>query len=197
MASSLSNEDKASIRGSNEPAKVLAALYEVSVSWIGKIRRGVRHLVQKRASNRRWYVANTEQAKQATRKWRVENPERCCEVHRKATLAWNAEHPAEVLANSARRRALKRRATVGEAKAIATIYARAKSAKIIPCAYCKKETRLGDRHVDHVVPLVKGGAHSAENLCVACSACNLRKNDKTANEFIALLAYAGTPLAAR
>ena len=45
------------------------------------------------------------------------------------------------------------------------------------CQYC------GDREdltFDHVVPRSKGGVTSWENVVAACSACNLRKADKTA-----------------
>lgn len=37
--------------------------------------------------------------------------------------------------------------------------------------------------VDHVVPLVKGGSNGPDNLVIACSTCNLRKNDKLPHEW--------------
>lgn len=47
------------------------------------------------------------------------------------------------------------------------------------CVYC------GDpaAHIDHVVPLVRGGTNAAENLAAACARCNLSKGPKTAAEF--------------
>lgn len=42
---------------------------------------------------------------------------------------------------------------------------------------------LGDKfHVDHIVPLAKGGKHCADNLQVIPAICNLRKGVKTKNE---------------
>lgn len=41
------------------------------------------------------------------------------------------------------------------------------------CAYCGTQTRL---HLDHVVPLARGGRHSIGNLLPACQACNQSKN---------------------
>lgn len=52
------------------------------------------------------------------------------------------------------------------------------------CKWCGAEC-AGDHHVDHIVPLSKGGKHAEENLAIACPSCNLRKNAKMPAEFIA------------
>lgn len=46
--------------------------------------------------------------------------------------------------------------------------------------------------LDHVVPLARGGAHTPDNLRVACRPCNLRKGDKLPAE----LAWYDTPMEA-
>lgn len=38
-------------------------------------------------------------------------------------------------------------------------------------------------HVDHVMPLSRGGSHRIANLCISCPSCNLRKNAKLPEEF--------------
>src|SRR5258708_6573673 len=43
------------------------------------------------------------------------------------------------------------------------------------CAYCGKRKKLT---MDHRIPLVKGGAHSIENIVPACLSCNYAKNAK-------------------
>lgn len=45
------------------------------------------------------------------------------------------------------------------------------------CAYCHRFTAKRDRHIDHVWPLAKDGAHSADNLVMACGMCNRAKRD--------------------
>lgn len=45
------------------------------------------------------------------------------------------------------------------------------------CAYCH-ETLGADYHVDHIVPLAKGGSNGPDNICLACPACNLNKKDR-------------------
>lgn len=49
------------------------------------------------------------------------------------------------------------------------------------CFYCYLS--LKDYHVDHKVPLSKGGTNYKRNICLACPKCNLQKHDKTAKEF--------------
>jgi 5-methylcytosine-specific restriction endonuclease McrA len=54
------------------------------------------------------------------------------------------------------------------------------------CTYCKRQ--LGDYHVDHMIPLARGGSNGLENICLACPDCNRKKNTKTAEEFKRVLA---------
>ena len=42
------------------------------------------------------------------------------------------------------------------------------------CAFCQKSIRSG-YHVDHIVPLAKGGRHEPLNLQLLCGPCNVRK----------------------
>jgi 5-methylcytosine-specific restriction endonuclease McrA len=43
------------------------------------------------------------------------------------------------------------------------------------CYYCKKKRQLT---MDHVIPLSKGGKHTASNIVPACLSCNSSKHDK-------------------
>lgn len=56
------------------------------------------------------------------------------------------------------------------------------------CWYCGIDTRDPEMgfpkfHVDHILPLSKGGDYSYDNLVPACSRCNTWKADKTVEEF--------------
>lgn len=42
------------------------------------------------------------------------------------------------------------------------------------CAYCNECKPLT---MDHIEPLVRGGAHDIDNICAACLSCNSSKND--------------------
>ena len=45
------------------------------------------------------------------------------------------------------------------------------------CQYCGRQTR--EMTLDHVVPRVRGGPHTWENVVTACVACNHRKAGRT------------------
>ena len=49
------------------------------------------------------------------------------------------------------------------------------------CYWCNE--KLAAWHLDHVVPLARGGAHRPENVVLACKTCNLRKGVRSVQEF--------------
>ena len=51
------------------------------------------------------------------------------------------------------------------------------------CHYCQKKIPRDKRTADHMIPLIRGGLHSAANLVMACHQCNSTKSSKTLNEF--------------
>jgi hypothetical protein len=58
------------------------------------------------------------------------------------------------------------------------------------CHYCSTTLDLrGDWHVEHMVPLVRGGSDHISNLVASCPPCNLKKGTKTAEEFMALVTH--------
>jgi 5-methylcytosine-specific restriction endonuclease McrA len=54
------------------------------------------------------------------------------------------------------------------------------------CYWCNAKCK-DEYHVDHYVPLSKGGQHVRDNLVIACKPCNLRKKDKDPLSFAALV----------
>ncbi len=48
-----------------------------------------------------------------------------------------------------------------------------------PCFYCGASSQ----HLDHVVPVSRGGTHSIGNLVQSCASCNLSKSDKFITEW--------------
>ncbi len=55
------------------------------------------------------------------------------------------------------------------------------------CLYCGVDLSDG-YHIDHWVPLAKGGTNWGENIVLACPPCNLSKKDKWPEDFISSLA---------
>lgn len=56
------------------------------------------------------------------------------------------------------------------------------------CFYCKIFVKRGiNLHLDHKVPLSRGGNHHINNIVPACASCNLRKGTKTTEEFLFII----------
>ena len=51
------------------------------------------------------------------------------------------------------------------------------------CYWCGVSLKGKKVHIDHYVPLAKGGEHTLSNLVISCSHCNLVKNAKDPIEF--------------
>lgn len=51
------------------------------------------------------------------------------------------------------------------------------------CYLCGKTCQPSDIHLDHVIPLSRGGHHTADNIKVSCAQCNLSKGTLTAEEY--------------
>ena len=49
------------------------------------------------------------------------------------------------------------------------------------CFYCKKPS--DDYHIDHKVPVNRGGEHNLDNFVMACMQCNQEKHSKTIDEY--------------
>lgn len=51
------------------------------------------------------------------------------------------------------------------------------------CFYC--DSLCEDLfHIDHIIPICKGGDHQPYNLCISCKTCNIRKNSTDPEIFI-------------
>lgn len=54
----------------------------------------------------------------------------------------------------------------------------------LTCYLCLKEIQFGKDHLEHKIPLSRGGSNLYENLAVACQRCNCSKRSKTPEEFL-------------
>lgn len=109
--------------------------------------------------------ANPSKAKESFDKWLINNPG----ANYQATKKWRAKNPDKVKEANLKRRALKLNAT--------TFLVTDKDIRRImsqPCIYCGQKAE----HLDHIIPLVRGGSHGVGNLAPACAKCNTTKNKK-------------------
>jgi 5-methylcytosine-specific restriction endonuclease McrA len=141
------------------------------------------HLEKIHAYEAAYRAANREKKRAYDLAWCTANPEK----KRAYRAAYNAAHPTELATQWAKRHAVQCSVTIGDPVAIKAIYRRAREVKNVKCYLCGELIPMGDRHVDHIVPLAKGGAHTASNLAVACAKCNESKGSKHPNEIGMLL----------
>jgi 5-methylcytosine-specific restriction endonuclease McrA len=100
------------------------------------------------------------------------------EARRQKMRAWRAKNPEAVTAMSQRRHAMKKGNTAKSVtdKDIRSLIARHGG----KCAYCKDANY---DHIDHIVPLSRGGRHAIGNLMPACAFCNLSKHARVLSEW--------------
>ncbi len=137
-----------------------------------------------------WVKRNPERRKAAVKKYRQANPdqsriwkEQNKERVRQKMREWRAKNPHKVGAYQSVYRARKFNVIADNPEAITAYLKWARTAKGLRCEYCNDPVAPNERHIDHKVPLSKGGAHAVSNMCVACSGCNLRKHNKDVEEF--------------
>lgn len=149
-------------------------------------------ILKRRASQKRWRERNPDAQKIKCKKWREANKNKTAEYRRnyrlknalldkQITKNWRASNMPRVLLTNAKRRALLRSVTYE---------------KVAPSDISNWETRLcgicnkliEDKfHIDHIIPLIRGGTHTASNLQLTHPICNLRKNSKLTEEMSVLL----------
>lgn len=121
---------------------------------------------------------------------RAVNP-KSIEKKRLAAVEWRRTHKKEIQRYAKRYERRKRhkpryariqKMAAGDPKEIKEIYRKAKEDPKVRCYLCGKLIPIGHRHVDHIVPLSKGGVHRPSNLAVACDNCNREKHTKMPEE---------------
>ena len=121
------------------------------------------------AKRKAWKLANRELARRHRRAGYI----RLKAAERAWSVAWKAKNKEKVRAYWRNRKARERNAG-GEhtAAEILDIYRLQKGR----CAYCR--VALKEKyHVDHVLPIARGGTNDRGNLQLTCVDCNLRKSD--------------------
>lgn len=103
-----------------------------------------------------------------------------------ASKNWQKKNPDKRRENGARRRA--RKANAPEVETIDRLYVIRRDEST--CYLCKKKVEPDEIHLDHVMPLIRGGSHTYENLKVSCRFCNQSKHDKTLEEYLTWRGFA-------
>lgn len=107
-------------------------------------------------------------------------------LYQKATKRWRRKHYEDALKRG-RANTAKRRLFASKSK---SHYTSEDITQLLHnlswcCFWCKQP--VVQYHIDHIVPLSRGGSNAASNITIACPQCNLRKRNKLPNEWLAYL----------
>jgi 5-methylcytosine-specific restriction endonuclease McrA len=107
------------------------------------------------ATQHEYYVSNRDKVLSSIKTWGIKNRKRLNLLYAKK----NAARRSKVSGGAV---------TPGEWDSILKFYNGL-------CAYCSKHEW---EHLEHVIPLSKGGTHSPDNVVPSCASCNLSKGSK-------------------
>jgi len=147
-----------------------------------------------------WSKNNPERCKINYKKWCLKNPNKVKEInkrYRKKCInkrkkyskdyfkinktkcyemmkVWRKNNPEKIRA--IRRKSIYKRRLRQKFTNITTLFLIELKAKTKICPYCYQHIKK--YHLDHIIPLSKGGTHTKDNVCYCCAECNLKKNNK-------------------
>lgn len=142
-------------------------------------KRNEKRLVAKRAYMAARYSMRKKELQAAQAAYRRRDPQRIAQQKSRYAKA----NPEVVRASNAARRALAKSVCVAPKISFKAI-AQAHGYQCFYCGTAVDPLKRRALHIDHVVPLSRGGAHAVENLVCSCAGCNLSKGAMTGEEFL-------------
>jgi 5-methylcytosine-specific restriction endonuclease McrA len=138
---------------------------------------------------------NREQEKRRVARWRKEKPEKAVETHRiyylknqsKVRAATRAYRNANLEAYKEYGRQYRSARRAGGGRLSKGYIARLMATQNSACPACRSDLRISGHHIDHIVPISKGGLHCDANVQLLCPPCNRRKSAKNFDDFLAEL----------
>lgn len=134
------------------------------------------NLEKVRAMKRRYYPTHREEIKEYQREYYIKNTDHI----KNRVRNWKQNNKQQVRSINANRRALKKRSggTFND-KDIALQF----SAQGKICWWCDSPIELETCHIEHRVPISRGGTNWPDNIVLSCIRCNLSKGPKLPGEW--------------
>lgn len=165
---------------------------EYNRQWRGRNKKRVsdsnkRYARKHKEDHRHYYMRNKETMLKSHEVWLKENPEYHKKLYidnkthiAKTVKRWKSNNPGKVRLYEVNRRAIKKGAPGSSSREdILTIHEKQRGL----CFYCGVSLK-DNYHIDHFVPLSKGGTNFPSNLRLACPKCNCSKSARVPQEFL-------------
>lgn len=141
----------------------------------------------RRTANQIWYQANREQqndkSKQAyytNRETRLAQCREWNKAHKEQRAAnmreWRKVNPDKVRASNHKQRVARRSGCTAED--IEYVKMTQTFGGELKCFYCASNITNNQYHLDHIIPLSRGGKNLVDNVCISCPICNMSKGSK-------------------
>jgi len=131
----------------------------------------IKHKEYIRKKHKEYYIKNAGDIQNKAKEYRDENKEKIREYAK-------TESSKNSMRNSRhKRRSITKKGDV-TTKQISDLR---NNAKI--CYWCNESLKNKEVHIDHYIPLSKGGEHTISNLVISCFTCNLKKHAKDPIDF--------------
>jgi 5-methylcytosine-specific restriction endonuclease McrA len=129
---------------------------------------------------RNWRVSHPYEYSLQGKRYRSKHPD----IVKIRVGNWRRQHPDSVRAHGNKRRALKRGNGGSYTAADVALQIRGQTDKRgqLRC-WWGGEVIMGGYHIDHVIPLDKGGRNDAANIVISCPKHNMEKSNKLPGEF--------------
>jgi 5-methylcytosine-specific restriction endonuclease McrA len=142
--------------------------------------------------NAAWNKLHPDVAKAATDKWRKKNQEKVKATYaawkkanakrvKKAKSEWDKANPKAYRRYWHNRRAQK---ISNGGKLSPGLEAKLLAFQKNRCAICRASLKKTGYHLDHIIPLSRGGKNIDSNTQITCPTCNLEKNSKDPIQFM-------------
>lgn len=134
---------------------------------------------KRRLTDKAWREANKERKAALDKLWRINNKDRANATHRK----YAATHKGRLGAK--KRAAVRKNQMKGlKTSTVQLVYEdNIKKYGTLTCYLCLDPIEFKNDHLEHKIPLSRGGNNLYENLAVACMHCNLSKFNMTEQEY--------------
>jgi len=113
-----------------------------------------------------------------SRKWRSENPEK----QKAFRKSWASRNKNKVRSYSTQHSHNRRVGKHQSRKDNISVYKwllKWKSKRLVRCYWCQLHFKPSSCHIDHIMPISRGGKNTIENVCISCADCNMKKKAKS------------------